>query len=230
MEQHRHHHIYEHERWLMARVRRTCRSSLTNYKPGPGGRGRASVTVRRTAGATFAGAVLVAMPLAGCGGGNPVNTGPFGNGGTSAIALCVPTEKPDSVFTAGSVAAFRNGGPAAVIDKVSLTHLRGLRLLAAWAVAITGHEGYGNWDGPPSPRDLSPGVQWSQRQRADGARIPPTHGLDAVDLVFVVKLLGQTGYFTGVDVHYHTSGGQYYLHISNALTLTTARTIPTCPP
>jgi hypothetical protein len=176
----------------------------------------------------LAGAVLAVL-LAGCGGGNLVNTGPFGNGGPPT-GLCSPAENPDRVYTAGGIAAFTNAGPAAVIDKVSLGHPHRLRLLAAYAVLITGHEAYGNWNGFPSPRQVSAGVRWSQRQHADGARIPPTpRGHDVVDLVLVVKLVGKTGTADGVDVYYHTSGGHYHLHINNTLGLTTARTIRKCP-
>jgi hypothetical protein len=131
------------------------------------------MTIRRTGWAAFAAVVLAAVPLAGCGGGHPVSTGPFGNGGDTATTLCGPLSR-GGVFTAGSIAAFRNSGPTAVIDRVSLSHLRGLQLLADYAVPIAGNEGYGNLTGYP-PRDLSPGVLWSQRQRADGARIPPSH-------------------------------------------------------
>lgn len=185
------------------------------------------MTLRRTAGAAFAAVTLAAMPLAGCGGGNPASTGPFGNGGDQATRLCGPLE-PGRVFTAGSIAAFRNSGPAAVVDKVSLTHLRGLQLLAGYAVPITGNDGYGNLTGYP-PRDLSPGILWPQRQRADGAHIPPSHGHAYIDLVLVVKLVRAPGSADGVDVYYHTQSGHYHLHIRNGLTLTAKGTAQKCP-
>lgn len=106
------------------------------------------------------------MSLAGCGRANAVTTGPLGNGGDQILRLCGPL-KLGGVFTAGSIASFSNSGPAAVIDRISLTHLRGLQLLASYVVPITGDEGYGNLTGSP-PEDLSPGVHWSERQRADG--------------------------------------------------------------
>ncbi len=185
------------------------------------------MTLRRTAGAALAAVVLAAMSLAGCGGGNPVSAGPFGNGGDQVSRLCGPL-KPGGAFTAGSIASFTNSGPAAVIDKVTLTHLRGLQLLAGYAVPITGNDGYGNLTGYP-PEDLSPGVRWSQRQRADGAHIPPSHGNAYVDLVLVVKLVHAPGSTDGVSVYYHTRTGRYFLHLSNGLTLIAKGTDQKCP-
>ncbi len=184
------------------------------------------MTFRCTAGAAFAVVVLAAMPLAGCGGGNPVTTGPFGNGGNQVIRLCGPL-KLGGVFTAGSIAVFRNAGPSAVIDKVSLNRLRGLELLADYVVPITGSEGYGNLIGYP-PEDLSPGVHWSQRQQADGAHIAPSHGHDYLDLVFVVKLMHAPGSADGVDVYYHTRAGHYHLHLRNGMTLIAKGTDQKC--
>jgi len=82
--------------------------------------------------AALAGVVLAAISLAACGGGNPVNTGPFGGRNYIGEATCsVPLRH--GVFTDSDL-AFSNAGPAAVIDKVGFTHIRGLRLLAAYAV------------------------------------------------------------------------------------------------
>jgi hypothetical protein len=127
------------------------------------------------------------------------------------------------VFTTESL-AFRNAGPAAVIDKLSFTHIHGLRLLAAYTVPVTGHRGgYGDRAGPPPPqRDLPPGVLWSRRQRADGARIPSTPPKPAeVDLVLEIQLTSAAGTFSGIDLYYHTSDGQYHLHVNRSVTLRT---------
>jgi hypothetical protein len=175
------------------------------------------MTLGRTAGAAFAVVALAALPLVGCGGSNPVSTGPFGNGGDQASRLCGHL-KLGGVFTAGSIAAFSNSGPNAVIDKVRLTHVHGLELLAGYAVPITGNDGYGNLTGYP-PEDLSPGVRWAQRQRADGAHIPHSHGSAYVDLVLVFKLVQTSGSIDGVSVYYHNRAGHYYLNLRNGLTL-----------
>ena len=102
-------------------------------------------------------------------------------------------------------------------------------MLAGYAVPITGHEGYGNLTGYP-PQDLSPGVLWSQRQRADGARIPQSPGHAYVDLILVVKLVRATGSADGVDVYYNTRVGHYQLHMSNGLTLITIGSNQQCAP
>lgn len=63
--------------------------------------------------------------------------------------------------TVGGIFAFRNAGPAAVIDKVSLTDIRGLRLLAAYTVPTIGPDGYGNYleSAPPPAHDLPLGIE-----------------------------------------------------------------------
>src|SRR5450755_4370524 len=63
-------------------------------------------------------------------------------------------------------------GATAVVEKVALADSHGLRMLAAYVVPITGHTLYGILTGFPPAAHLPPGVQWSQRQRADGATIP----------------------------------------------------------
>jgi hypothetical protein len=56
---------------------------------------------------------VAAISLAGCGGTNPVNTGPFGGSNYIGEAMCSVPLPRHSVYTAGSELAFRNGGPAA---------------------------------------------------------------------------------------------------------------------
>jgi hypothetical protein len=171
----------------------------------------------------LAGVVLAAISLAGCGGGNPVNTGPFGGSDYIGESTCSVPLPPHSVFTDSDL-AFTNAGPTAVIDKVSFTHIHGLQLLAAYTVPNTGQGGgYGDRTGyPPPQRDLPPGVLWSRRQRADGATIPPTPPRPAeVNLVLVIQVTGASGTFSGIDLYYHTSDGQYHMHVDRALTLRT---------
>jgi hypothetical protein len=172
----------------------------------------------------LAGAALAAISLAGCGGGVPVNTGPFGGSNYIGESTCSVPLAPYSVFTDSDLAFTNSGTTTAVIGKVSFTHIDGLRLLAAYAVPNTGQGGgYGDRMGyPPPQRDLPPGVLWSRRQRADGARIPPTPPKPAeVDLVLVIQLTGASGTFSGIDLYYHTSDGQYHMHVDRSLTLRT---------
>jgi hypothetical protein len=173
---------------------------------------------------------LAVMLLTGCGGGNPVNTGPFGGKNYGGESTCTDPLPPHSVFTTNDL-AFTNSGPAAVIDQVRLTHVRGIRLLAAYTVPIVGPGGgYGDRTGyPPPQRDLPRGVLWSRRQRADGAHIPPTPPKPAeVALVLVVQLTGSSGAFTGIDIHYHTADGHYEMDVVRSLYMRT-RSSQSCP-
>jgi hypothetical protein len=187
------------------------------------------VIARRLSGVIPAAAALAAMLLAGCGGGNPA-AGPFENH-DSPNGFCGPLESLDrGVFTAGGQWIFRAAGPG-IIDKVSLSHPRGLRVLAAWVVEDTGTDFYGSFDGfPPSPRLLLPGVQWAHRQRVEGARITPTRGDMRWNMVLVIKLVSGIGTTDGLDVYYHTSGGSYHLHMIDALELTDTAHSNACNP
>lgn len=71
--------------------------------------------------------------------------------------------------------AFRNSGGTATIDKVDLADPHGIKLLAAYAVPITGGHLYGVQRGYPHG-GVPEGVQWSRRQRADGATVPHSRG------------------------------------------------------
>jgi hypothetical protein len=170
------------------------------------------------------------MLVAGCGGGNPVNTGPFGGQNYGAESTCLKPLPPHSVYTTSDL-AFTNSGPAAVIDQVSLTHVHGIRLLAAYTVPITGQGGgYGDRTGyPPPQRDLPRGVLWSRRQRADGAHIPHTPPRPAeVALVLVVQLTGPSGAYRGIDIYYHIAGGRYQMDVVRSLYMRTPGS-PPCP-
>lgn len=131
-----------------------------------------AMTYRSRVRTALAAGSSAATLLAGCGGGrpvNPVNTGPFGGKNYGGVSTCTDPLPPHSDFATSDL-AFTNSGPAAVIDQIRLTHARGLRLLAAYTVPVTGQGGgYGDRTGyPPPQRDLPRGVLWSRRQRADG--------------------------------------------------------------
>jgi hypothetical protein len=189
------------------------------------------MTYRSRMRTTRAAGALAATLLAGCGGANPVNTGPFGGKNYDGMSTCTDALPPHSVFTASDL-AFTNSGRAAVIDQVSVTHIRGLRLLAAYTVPVTGQGGgYGDRMGyPPPQRDLPRGVLWSRRQRADGAHIPHTPPKPAeVALVLVVQLTGRSGVYTGIDIRYHTADGHYEMDVVRSLYMRT-RSSQSCPP
>jgi hypothetical protein len=158
-----------------------------------------------------AAALAAIMLLAGCG--TAAGSGPFENH-DSPNGICEPVLNRDMAMTQGGQWAFTSTGPAAVIDRISLSRPRGLRIVDAWV--ITGQYLYGNYDGYPSPSQLwNPQVraEWSHRQRAVGARISRTHHSDVIDLVVVIKLVAKTGSTNGFDVWYHTRSAHYHLHM-----------------
>jgi len=106
----------------------------------------------------------------------------------------------------------------AVITPVALVKPQNLRVLAAYVVPVTGHYLIGVMPGFP-PSHLGPGVQWSHRQRAVGARIPPS-GRDVVtNLLLVLKPATMTGSAQGVQVSYEVSGQEYIWQTSTAVTV-----------
>jgi hypothetical protein len=188
-------------------------------------------TQRAAAFAAVVSAVL--MPLTGCGGGNPpVNSGPLGDGGSWDV-VCFAPMRPGQVVTVGSTGGLEvanSGSSLAIIDQVKLTDPRNVRLLHAYAVLHTGPSGFGDMLGFPSRHELLPGVHWSQRQRADGARIAHESGDDGTALVLVVELMAKVGTTRGFNVQYHTSSGQYQLQVHHDLTLADAQKCPARQP
>jgi hypothetical protein len=180
--------------------------------------------------AVLAGAVLAVVSLAGCGGGNPVNTGPFGGSNYEGIVMCIAPQPDGAVFTAGSILLFSNSGPEAIIDKVSFTRLTGFRLLDAWTVPITGRMGYEDATGYPLPaRELPPGVLWSKRQRADGAHVPRTPRHTSIALVLVLQLTGSLGTASGLNIYYHTSDGHYHMDVDRSVIMPRRNSHQKCP-
>jgi hypothetical protein len=158
---------------------------------------------------------LLATLLAACG--SAVGPGPFGNPGKSDVSQCAPV--PPNGVLSYAVEEFSNGGrQTAVITSVALVKPQNLRVLAAYVVPITGHYLIGVMPGFP-PSHLGPGVQWSHRQRAVGARIPPS-GRDVVtNLLLVLKPATMTGSAQGVQVSYEVSGQEYIWQTSTAVTV-----------
>ena len=122
---------------------------------------------------------------------------------------------------------FRNGSSStAVIQRVALAEPHNLTMLAAYAVPITGHDLYGVLSGYPPAKHLEPGVEWSKRQWANGARIPPTKGHDVTNLVLVLRPVGAKGSAKGVDVHYEVAGQQYLLRTATQILVLSGRECP----
>jgi len=150
---------------------------------------------------------LVALLAAACSG-PAVNTGPLGNGGQPG-SICARLHQ-GQVLSYGIIGLQNMGSSPAVIEKVSLMGARHLRLVAAYVVPITGHMGYGVWDGYPPPPRRQRGVEWSHRQVARGARLPANRS-SLADLVEVLQPLGPVGTARATDVFYREGGTQYHM-------------------
>jgi hypothetical protein len=163
--------------------------------------------------------LLAAVLLAGCAA-PAVNTGPFHGGGNPG-AECASI--PAGGVLGYGFEEFRNSGSAtATIEKVALTDPRGLRILTAYVVPVSGHILYGVQPGWP-PSYIPPGFLWPQREKAAGARISPSHGHDVINLLLVLKPTGQVGTARSVDVFYRVSGQDYHLRTATSIRVIVAR-------
>ena len=151
--------------------------------------------------------------LAACSSAPAVNTGPFGGGGDSS-SLCVPVGR-GGVLSYG-LNAFTNTGGTARIERVALTDPHDLRIVAVYVVPVTGNTLYGVLSGYPPARGLPADVQWDRRQRANGAAIPHSRGIQ-YNLVLVLKPAGTKGTARSVDVFYRAAGQDYHLQTTTRI-------------
>ncbi len=147
--------------------------------------------------------------LAGCSTGLKAN-GPFGQSTSNVGSQCFPV-RHNGVGTFG-VLSFNNNGGRAQIDRVTLVGSHHLRIVAGWVVPITGHNLLGVLDGYP-PGTLSPGIQWAQRQLANGAVIPHIPNKDTINLVLVLKPTGKQGAARSERIYYESGGTHYVLNL-----------------
>jgi len=162
--------------------------------------------------------------IAACSGANAINTGPFSPGAPSSDRndLCTPVRR-GGVLTLGMDAFPNTGGVPATIERVALTDPHNLQIIAAYAVPLTGKNLYGVLDGTPPARHLPAGVQWAQRQRADGAVIPPGA---YTNLVLVLKPAGKKGTARSIDMFYRSAGQQYHFQTNTSLEVLVAKACP----
>jgi len=155
-------------------------------------------------------AVAIAVCLAGCSSGVIFNSGPLGGQGSTGIN-CAPVNGRGGVVSYGTIEFANSSASPVVITKVSLADPRGLRMLAAYVVPVTGDTISGFVQGYPSAKTMPPGEQWALRQRADGAAIKHSRGHDVTNLIAVLKPTRNPGWARGINIYYHSSGGQRYL-------------------
>jgi len=170
----------------------------------------------------------IAAPLAAallataCSSGPAIDTGPLGNGGDPG-GLC-SFLAPGVVLSYGATLLENTGQSAVVVQKVDLVQPRHLQLVASYVVPTRGNFEVGVWDGfPPGPQ---PGVEWSQRMRAAGARIPPAHGTHRADLLTVLKPTGPVAEAQAIDVFYREGGQQYHMQTHVRFVLLVGRHCP----
>ena len=179
----------------------------------------------RAAGALLASVLLASVLLASCASSSRPNYGPLGIGfsgnGGAVGTECLPVH-PGGVVSFG-FEPLVNRGTAVTVTKVDLADPRGLRVLQAWIVPITGNDLYGVLDGYPPAAHIPSGVHWEQRQRADGAIIPHTHGRHVANLVLVLRPLKKAASAAGVNVYYKESGKSYHLQTHIGIVLMTAK-------
>lgn len=169
--------------------------------------------------------LLACVLLAGCGpassssAGGPLISG-LNGGGVGQECTHV---QPGGVLSYG-FEAFQNRGGTVTVTKAGLARAHGLEILQAWMVPITGTYLYGVLDGWPPYRHLPRGVQWAQRQRADGAVIPHSHGGDQMNLVLVLRAVRRVASAAGVSVYYRVAGQDYHLQTHIAIRVLTGGT------
>ena len=155
-------------------------------------------------------AVAIAVCLAGCSSGVIFNSGPLGGQGSTGIN-CAPVNGRGGVVSYGTIEFANSSASPVFITKVSLADPRGLRMLAAYVVPVTGDSISGFVQGYPSAKRMPSGELWSERQRADGATIEHSRGQDVTNLIAVLKPARNPGWARGINIYYHSSNGQQYL-------------------
>lgn len=119
---------------------------------------------------------------------------------------------------------YNSGHAVAVVERVALNEPHHLAIEEAWIVPIHNSATFGAFQGWPQDH-VPPGVKWSQRVKATGARVPPARHGRSADLVVVLKLTGRKGTARNIDVFYRESGQQYHFRYNTSVGLTQD---PTC--
>jgi hypothetical protein len=157
----------------------------------------------------LAAGMALASALAGCGGGNgpttdgPLNGGPFP--GMSGGAACLINPVGDPV-TFGLERFTNHGHTTLVLDRVSLLHPRGLRLLGSYAVPGIPVVGLARgW--PPRFFKGSRPPTWKDRQPVHGFRVAPGKHFNMV--LGVVPTITPLASAPGMVIRYHDPTGSY---------------------
>jgi hypothetical protein len=174
-------------------------------------------------GSWITGGLLAIVMLAGCSAAVATD-GPLTDNGTPGEE-CSPVPR-GGVLSDGFEVLTNTAGPSVTVTHVGLASPHHLRVLAAYIVPVTGHDLYGVRSGFPPAASLPPGVLWSQRQRASGARIPRTTRGHVVNLVVVIKPSASGGRAKGIEVDYTASGQRYSMTTATSLQIVVGRSCP----
>jgi len=156
------------------------------------------------------GAALALALLLACACGTSTADGPFGPSGGAGGAVCAWASAGGVVFYGAE--EFRNSGGTGTLEKVSLVAAHNLRIMTGWAVPITGTDILGVSQGyQPLPEQIAPGIQWTKRQKLNGAVIPHSQGQDVTNVVLILKPSGARGFARAVEVYYKSGGTDYVL-------------------
>jgi hypothetical protein len=166
-----------------------------------------------------AGVAVLAIALSGattaCAASTVRSTGPLGSSGGEQGYECVPL----TVGGTGTVGVtlLRNGGMSpVVIDRVAALDPRGVTVVRALLVPVTGNNLVGVWRRYP-PARLSSGVAWSQRHPAADATLSPDEATPQ-NLVYEVRLVSASGgSAAGFEVDYHDDHKKYVLRIADGI-------------
>jgi hypothetical protein len=164
------------------------------------------------------GLVMLGAALAGCSA-SVIQGGPLSSeiDPGSHFTQCIDMKRGDVVVD-GFNTIPNSSSQVAVIDKVAFADPVRLRQIAAYIIPDSG-ELYGDWTGYPpngSHHPANPHLDWSARQNAAGARIPPTPGGGPpkgpnVQLMVVAQSSGDKASEQGINVWYHVGSQHYHL-------------------
>jgi hypothetical protein len=181
------------------------------------------------------GLVMLGAALAGCSA-SVIQGGPLSGeiDPNSHDTQCIDMRRGDVVVD-GFNTIPNSSRQVAVVDKVAFADPVGLRQITAYIIPDNG-ELYGDSIGYPPNGDHGPpptSLEWSARQNAAGARIPPTPGGGPpkgpnVQLMVVAQSSGDKASEQGIDVWYHVGGQHYHLRTNVTMIAIVPGTGQTC--
>ncbi|MCX4853819.1 hypothetical protein OG426_54170 [Streptomyces canus] len=139
---------------------------------------------------------------------------------------CIPAKNGSSI-TFGGDELHNYGSKDAVIDKVTLSKAKGLRLVESVIVPTsTSLVGYSTGYPPVAEARNQPGIDWDHRRKAAGATLAPqpANAKNTNNLVLHLRITDTSDVrMAGVLVQYHVGDSDYVWHNVLGLTVETKR-------